>query len=122
MTDPSRNGAGRAPLEPDRRTVTDHDRRRLRITYRVAIVGAVLGVLGAGAVGLLGASGGAGLAVFLVVSAAGCVAAAFVTALLAIVDEWRRAPVARRRAWMALLFAVLGATLLVMSLGAAAAA
>lgn len=122
MSDPFGEPADAQPPGPDRRAVTDHDRRRLRITYRVVVGAVVLGILAAGGVGLLGASGGAGLAVLLVLSSAGCVAAAFVTALLAIVDEWRRAPVARRRAWTALGLAVLGALLLVMSLGPAAAA
>ncbi len=122
MTDPGDNPAGARPPGQDRRVVTEHDRRRLRITYRVLGAAVTLGVVAAGGVGLLGASGGAGLAVLLVLSAAGCVAAAMVTALLAILDEWRRAPVARRRAWTALGLGVLGATLLVMSLGAAAAA
>lgn len=105
-----------------RRGLTDHDRRRLAVTARVMAVAMVVAVLGAGGVGLLGAGGAAGLASFLVLGAAGCVVGALVTAALAMLDEWRRAPVAGRRALVALGLGLLAAVLLVMSLGAAAAA
>ena len=107
---------------PSTRTLTEHDRRRLRIGRRVAFTGLALGLVAAAAVGVLGASGGAGLAVLLVLSSAGCVIAAFTTAAFAMIDEWRREPVARRRAWVALGYALLGTTLLVLSMGAVASA
>ncbi len=121
MSEPPDDGppAGGAPST---RTLTDHDRRRLRVGQRVALSGLVLGLVAAAAVGLLGASGSAGLAVLLVLGSAGCVVAAFVTAVLAMVDEWRREPVARRRAWVALGYALLGVGLLVLSMGAVASA
>jgi len=104
----------------DRHTVTDHDRRRLRVTWRVLLVGPVLGVLAALALGLLRAGGVAGLAAFLVLAAAGSVAAALVTAGFAIVDEYRRVPVARRRTLTALALFAGGFVLLLLSLGVAA--
>lgn len=104
----------------DRSRRSSHDRRRLRITYLTALGGVGLGVLGAVAVGLLGASGRAGIAVLLVLSAAGCMLAALVTAVLAMVDEYRRVPVARSRSLMALWFFLAAASLLIMSTGAAA--
>ena len=88
----------------------------------MAFTGLALGLVAAAVVGLLGASAGAGLAVLMVLGSAGCVVAAFVTAGLAMIDEWRREPVARRRAWVALGYAVLGVTLLVLSMGAVATA
>ncbi len=112
MTD----GAG----PPDRRVVTDHDRSRLRLTRRVLLVGTILGMVAAVTLGLWGASGAAGLAVWLVVTAAGSVLAAFVTAILAIVDEARRVHVARRRTVTALLLFAAGFLLLVLSTAVAA--
>ncbi|MFO7779081.1 MAG: hypothetical protein R6V28_12065 [Nitriliruptoraceae bacterium] len=100
--------------------VTDHDRSRLRLTRRVLLVGTILGMVAAVTLGLWGASGAAGLAVWLVVTAAGSVLAAFVTAILAIVDEARRVHVARRRTVTALLLFAAGFLLLVLSTAVAA--
>ncbi len=108
------------PTGPDRRSVTDHDRRRLKVTARVLLAGPVLGVLAAFALGLLGAGGVAGLAAFLGLSAAASVAAALTTAALAIVDEYRRVHVARRRTLTALALFAGGFVLLVLSMGVAA--
>jgi hypothetical protein len=112
--DGERNGSG------SRSGLSDHDRRRLRATYRTALGGLVLGILGAAAVGLLGAPGQAGAAVLFVLAAAGCMAAALVTAVLAMVDEYRRRPVGRPRTLMALWFFLASAALLLMSTGIAA--
>lgn len=106
----------------DPRTVTGHDRRRLRASRYTALSGVALGVVSAVVLALLGASGAAGAAVVLMLSAAGCVAAAFVTAILSILDEFRRRPVSRRRIYAALGYFVGGAALLVMSIGASASA
>jgi len=114
------NGPEDSPQDPDRRAVTEHDRSRLRVTRLVLLAGALLGVVAAAAVGLLGASGAAGLAVWLVVTAAGSVTAAFVTAILAIVDEARRVPVARRRTVTALALFAGGFLLLLFSTAVAA--
>ncbi|TVR20934.1 MAG: hypothetical protein EA387_10940 [Nitriliruptor sp.] len=108
------------PTGPDRRTVTDHDRRRLKVTSRVLLAGPVLGLLAALALGLLGAGAVAGLAAFLVLCAAASVAAALTTAALAIVDEYRRVHVARRRTLTALALFAGGFVLLFLSLGVAA--
>lgn len=106
--------AGRAGLSA-------HDRRRLRASYRTLLGGVLLGVLGAGGVAALGASGRAGAAVLLVTSAAACMAAALVTAVLAMVDEYRRVPVGRPRTLAALWFFLGSALLLVMSTGVSTA-
>jgi hypothetical protein len=104
----------------DRRVVTDHDRARLRLTRRVLLAGPVLGVLAAGTLGLWGVSGAAGMAVLLVLTAAGSVLAAFVTAILAIIDEARRIHVARRRTMTALALFAGGFLLLLLSTAVAA--
>jgi zinc transporter ZupT len=112
----------RADGRPDRRGLSAWDRRRLKVSYLTALGGLVLGLGGAVVIGSLGASGGAGVAVVLVFSAAGCVLAALVTALLAMVDEWHHRPVGRPRSLAALWFFIGAAVLLIMSTGAAAAA
>jgi hypothetical protein len=104
----------------DRRVVTDHDRARLRLTRRVLLVGPVLGVAAAATLGLWGVGGAAGLAVLLLLTAAGSVLAAFVTAILAIVDEARRVHVARRRTMTALVLFAAGFLLLLLSTAVAA--
>ncbi len=108
------------PTGPDRRTVTDHDRRRLKVTARVLLAGPILGVLAALWLGAVGAGGLAGLAAFLLLSAAASVAAALTTAVLAIVDEYRRVHVARRRTLTALALFAGGFVLVLLSLGVAA--
>ncbi len=105
---------------PDRRTVTDHDRRRLRVTRRVALAGPVLGVVAVALLVPSGIGGAGGLAVLLVLSAAGCVLAAFVTAVQAIVDEYRYVPVARRRTLTAV--ALFGASFVLVLLSAGVSA
>jgi len=105
---------------PDRRVVTDHDRARLRLTRRILLAGVVVGMVAAVTLGLWGASGAAGLAVWLVVTAAGSVLSALVTAILAMVDEARRVHVARRRTATALALFAAGFVLLVFSTAVAA--
>ena len=97
-----------------------HDRRRLRATYRTALGGLLLGVLAAVVTAALGASGRAGAAMVLVFGAAGCMAAALVTAVLAMVDEYRQVRVGRPRTLAALWFFLASALLLVMSTGVGA--
>lgn len=108
----------RDPTDPV--VVTDHDRRRLRAARSTALAGAVIGVVAAGILAVLGASGAAGAAVVFTLSAAGSVAAALVTAILAIVDEVRRRPVARRRIYVTFGYFLGGVTLLLMGIGASA--
>jgi MFS family permease len=97
-------------------TLTDHDLRRLRTMWRVAAAGPLLGVLAAAGVALIGLSGRAGLAALLVCSALGLVVAALLASAQALVDEWARRPVARRRLLSVLgLFA--GSALLMLFLG-----
>lgn len=113
---PSPEGTG----AEDRRTLSDHDRARLRITYRLLLLGPTLGVVAAAALGLSGAGGAVGLAILLVLTAAGCVVTALVTAALAIVDEARRVPVSRRRTLTALAAFLGGFLLLLLSTGVTA--
>jgi hypothetical protein len=123
MSDSSPGGsAGEPGPAPDRRRMTEHDRRRLRVTRRVALLGPLLGIAAAATVGWMGASGAAGLAVLLLLSSAGCLLAAFVTTFGAMVDEYRRVPVARRRTLTALGLFAGGALLLFASFGAGAGA
>jgi L-cystine uptake protein TcyP (sodium:dicarboxylate symporter family) len=98
-------------------TLTAHDRRRLRVTWIVAGVGVVVGVLGAAGVAAIGGTGRAGFAVLVVCTALGAVVSALVTGLLALVDEWRDAPVAGRRGLIALGLFVGAALLMVIVSG-----
>ncbi|MEX2549198.1 MAG: hypothetical protein WD638_03140 [Nitriliruptoraceae bacterium] len=109
-----------ASTPTDRREVTAHDRQRLRVTRRVALAGPLLGALAAAVLGLLGAGGAAGLGVLLVLTASSLLLAAFVTAFLAMVDEYRRVHVARRRTVIALVLFPVAAFLLVLSAAVAA--
>jgi len=104
----------------DRRAVTPHDRERLRLTRRVVLAGPGLGVLAALILGLLGAGGAAGLGAILVLTAASMLLGGLVTAFLAMVDEYRRVHVARRRTLVAL--ALFPAAGFVLILSAAVAA
>jgi hypothetical protein len=100
--------------------VTAHDRRRLRLTWVALAVGAGLGLLGTAWTALGGASGAVGFAMLLLGVALGSVVGALVTGVLAVVDEIRGQPVARRRLWVAVGLFVAG--LVTVTLGAAAAA
>jgi len=111
---------GRRGVSGSRTGLSAHDRRRLRASYRTLLGGVLLGLLGAGAVGALGASGRAGAAVLLVMGAAACMAAALVTAVFAMVDEYRHVPVGRPRTLAALWFFLGSLVLLVMSTGVSA--
>ena len=117
--EPAARGRGGQP-PPDRRVVTDHDRRRLRVSRRVALAGPVLGLVAIALLVPLGVGGAGGLAVLLVSTAAGCVVAAFVTAVHAIVDEYRYVPVARRRTLTALGLFAASFVLVLLSAGVAA--
>lgn len=81
--------------------------------------GGVTGLVGMAAVAIIGGSGRAGLAVLLLLTAAGAVLAALLTAVLAMVDEYRRVPAGRSRTITALALFLGGGLLLIMSLGVA---
>ena len=98
--------------------LTEHDRARLARTWRVVAIGPGLGLAAAAAVGVAGGSGGAGLAVLLAVVSATTIAAAMMTSLQLLLDEFRRRPVALRRLWTALGLFVAGLLLLVLATGA----
>jgi hypothetical protein len=101
--------------------VSDHDRRRLRSARRLAVAGALLGVLAAAAFGLRGATGGFGLVVVLLGLLVGCVLAAAHLAGFALADELRRLPVATRRPVEALGFFLVALLLILFVMGAAGA-
>lgn len=82
--------------------------------------GLATGLVAMALVAAAGGSGRAGLGVLLLVCAAGSVVAALVTAVLAMVDEYRHIPAGRRRAVIAIGLFVLAGILLFMSVGAIA--
>lgn len=100
------------PPEPDTR-----EHRRLRATWWTLGGGLAAGVLAMALVAGVGGSGRVGLGVLLLVNAAGSVVAALVTAVLAMVDEYRRVPAGPRRAVVAVGLFVLAGVLLFMSIG-----
>jgi hypothetical protein len=105
------DGDGRSPA------VTAHDRRRLTLGWRLLATGVVLGAVAAAWTGLSGASGTVGFALVLLGTAFGAVLAALVGGILAVVDEVRGAPVARRRVVVTVGLFLAG--LLLLTLGAA---
>jgi hypothetical protein len=103
--------------EPGSATLTAHDRRRLAVGWRLLAGGVALGVVGAAWTGLAGASGTVGFALLVLGTALGAVLAALVGGVLAVVDEVRGAPVARRR--LVVTLALFAAGLVLITLGAA---
>jgi hypothetical protein len=98
------------------RTLTAHDRRRLTVGWRLLAGGVMLGVVAAAAAGLSGASGAAGFALVVLGASLGSVLAALVSAVLAVLDELRGAPLARRR--LVVIVGLFLAGLLLLTLGA----
>lgn len=99
--------------------MTDHDRARLRVQRRVALAGPVVGVAVAAASGLAGLSGRVGLALLLACASFGAAVAALLGVGHGIVDEWRQAPVARRRIGTTLALFAAAAVLLLLAGGVA---
>lgn len=102
--------------------MTEHDRRRLRTTRRIALAGPAIGILAAGLAAILGGSGRFGSLMMLVCCAGGTTAAALVTLVQAAVDEARREPVALRRVGWALLLILVTLVLIVFVAGILAGA
>jgi hypothetical protein len=98
---------------------TTHNRLRLRQMHRVALAGVVLALVATLTTALLGVSGTAGAAVFFLLSAFGFVVAALIGFGLAILDEFRRHPVALKRAGVALFYFAAAAVCIVATVGAA---
>lgn len=96
-----------------------HNQQRLRQMHRFAGAGVLLGVFATVASALMGVSGTAGAAIFFVLTAFGCVVAAFVGFGYGIVDEIRRLPVAVKRIGVAVTYFALAAVFIVASVGAA---
>jgi hypothetical protein len=111
-----------APDGPDGAAgAADHDRRRLRSARRLAVGGALLGVVVAAIVGIAGGTGGFGLVVVLLGLLVGCVLSAAHLAGFALADELRRLPVATRRPVEALGFFLAALLLILLVMGAAGA-
>jgi hypothetical protein len=104
------------------RTLTEHDRRRVRTARRLLLGAVVVGVLATGALAIAGASGALGLVVVLLATMVGCVLAAAHLAILALVDEIKHRPVATRRPLEALGFFLLALVLMLLVMGAAGSA
>jgi hypothetical protein len=102
---------------PAATALTAHDRRRLAVAWRSLATGIGLGVVGAAGSGLAGASGTVGFALLVLGAAFGAVLAALVGGVLAVVDEVRGAPVARRRLHVTIALFLAG--LLLLTVGAA---
>jgi hypothetical protein len=98
--------------EPGSPAITAHDRRRSAVVRRLFAGGVGLGVVGAAWSALAGGTGSAGFALLVLGAAFGAVLAALVGGILAIVDEVRGAPVARRRVLVTLGFFFAGLVLL----------
>ena len=109
-----------APTAPASAALTAHDRRRLTVGWRLLATGIGLGAVGAAWSGLAGASGTVGFALLVLGTALGAVLAALVGGILAVVDEFRGAPVARRR--LVVTIALFLAGLLLLTFGAAVGA
>lgn len=93
--------------------------RRIRQIHRLFISGVGLAVVSTGIVAVLGASGTAGAAVFFLICGLGAVAAALGGFIVAIVDEFRRRPVAIARIGYAIAYFLLAAVCIVATVGAA---
>lgn len=98
------------------------EKARRRAVLRVFLAGPAVGLLGAIVLGIAGFPGRAGFASLLVMTAFGGMAAGLTAMIVAIIDEWRRAPVSWRRGIEALAyFAVAGLCLFALSALSAAA-
>lgn len=82
-------------------TASDHDRRRMRVTLRIAWIAALVAVALALLVGALGAGGRTGMAVFLLVTATGSSLAALHGIGTLLYDDLKGRRPARRRAALA---------------------
>jgi hypothetical protein len=98
---------------------TTHNRLRVRQMHRFALAGVVLALVATLIMAVLGVSGTAGAAIFFLLSAFGFVVAALIGFGLAIVDEFRRHPVALKRAGIAIFYFAAAAVCIVATVGAA---
>lgn len=98
-------------------SLPEDDRRRTRVTLRIAWVGTLVGVVLALLVGVLGGSGPLGLAVVLLVSAVACSLAALHAVATLVYDDLKDRHPARRRAVLAVGLFTLAAVLMAMVAG-----
>jgi hypothetical protein len=101
--------------EPGSPSITTLDRRRLTLGWRLLGLGVGLGVVAAAWSGVAGASGTVGFVLVVLGTAFGAVLAALVGGILAVVDEVRGPPVARRRLIVTIALFVCGLLLLTLA-------
>lgn len=106
-TNPTPSGGDQRPRDP-----------KATRTWRIAAVGAGIGVLLAATSGLLGADGRVGMVVLLLVTALGCGVAALYGGLTAVIDDLKGRPVQRRRPIAAGALFLVAAMLMAMVAGA----
>jgi hypothetical protein len=99
---------------------SDHDRQRLRATWRVLSVGWGVALLAAVVAGLAGLPGNVGAAALLLVGALATATAALHALVLALVDDLKDHRVWRRRPLIGVGLIVVAGLLLVMTGGALA--
>lgn len=99
---------------------SEHDRRRLRQSWRVLGVGAAVAVAAAVAAGLAGLPGQAGAIALLVVLALAVAVTGIQIVVLALVDDLRDRRVAKRRPLIAAGLLVLAGVLMAMAGGVGA--
>lgn len=93
------------------------DRRRTRLAWTIAAVGSALGLVIAVVTGAFGASGRAGLATFLLVSAAAAALGALYATVTLLIDDLRGRRVTRRRPIAAFALFAAAAMLMAMVVG-----
>jgi heme/copper-type cytochrome/quinol oxidase subunit 4 len=103
-----------------RREVTEHDRQRLRQSWRLLLVGLAVAVVVTAAAGLSGLSGAVGALALLVTSALAVVITGVHMLVFVLLDDLRDHPVARRRPVIAAGLLLLAGLLMAMTTGVAA--
>ena len=102
------------------REVTDHDRRRLRQSWRLLLIGLGVAVVVTVAAGLSGLPGAVGALALLVTSALAAAITGVHALAYVLLDDLRDHPVARRRPVIAAGLLLLGGLLMAMATGVTA--
>ncbi len=102
------------------RAITEHDRRRLRQSRRLLAVGGLVAVAAVVAAALAGLPGQVGMLALLSVGALALAVAGIHALVLAMIDDYRDRPVARRRPVLGVGMLLLAGLLMAMAGGVAA--